>query len=122
MTFGVVGHMDNISQALNAKPCRRKGGFPRLHDRRFADPVGTRVEPRAPLVNFLAIDGDAGRGGDPQPDLVALDLHYLDANVAVDHDFVAETPCENQHDHSSSVALKNKKAPPAHMCGPEELS
>ena len=63
------------------------------------------LEFATPVVNFLPINGDSRWGGDAEPDFVSLDRHDFDADVAVDHDFLADSPCENQHEHSSVCCL-----------------
>jgi hypothetical protein len=67
----------------------------------FSDPIGPASKLRAAFVDFTAIDRNRGWSADPQPNPIAIDCHDRDSDVAVDHDFFAETSCENEHDRSS---------------------
>jgi len=53
------------------------------------------------IVDFLPVYSDGRRGVDAQSDSVPLDRNDHDPNVAVNHDFFANSPCEYQHVHSS---------------------
>src|SRR5215207_7192299 len=44
------------------------------------------------VVNFLAVDADLFRGGDPQTHLVAADVYHGDLDVVPDHDRLIALP------------------------------
>jgi len=49
------------------------------------------------LVHFLAVHGDFDRGRDPQPNLIAPDIHHGDNNVITNDDAFVAVSGQNQH-------------------------
>src|SRR5438034_9263812 len=99
--FGFVGRLRG---GLWSRLRRRRRG------RRLADPgdvFGLHLRRGAVLapdgvVNFLAMDAHLARGVDPQPHLVAADVHHGDFDVVADHDRLVALTGQNQHKRAPS--------------------
>jgi hypothetical protein len=49
------------------------------------------------LVHFLAVHGDLDRGGDPQSNLIAANIHHGDDDVIANDDTFIAVTGQNQH-------------------------
>ena len=67
-----------------------------------SDAAGHGSPPGLPL-NFLPVNRDGLRGGDADAHAGAVILYYFDHNVVADHDLLAGTAGDDEHERDSSL-------------------
>src|SRR6266478_5720588 len=78
--------------------------------RRRLRPVTRILKLAASFVHFQSVEGDRRRGADAQQHVASLDRDDPHANIAVDHDLLPDSPCENQHSYFSVWWSSNTEA------------
>jgi hypothetical protein len=88
---------------------RRRFQFVAFVAKRSRFVVGQCIEAGTAIMDFHAIDSNFGRGTDAQSHLASLNSGDQDVDVAVNDDFLANLPCEYEHDYSSGKKIHDRE-------------
>jgi hypothetical protein len=70
----------------------------------------TRLQ--TPFANFLPVHDDIRGRGNPKANLITLDRHHRDLNVAADNDSLSDPSSEHEH---IDTLLENEKTSPTRL-------